>query len=49
MQVSNHLDDDNLLRLGDVHASNVKLNPDIQVHTIQDDSAQDPEQIGYLY
>jgi hypothetical protein len=49
MQVANHLDDDNLLRLGDVHASNVKLNSSVASFTIQDDSAQDPQQIGYLY
>ena len=42
MQVSNHLDDDNLLRYGDVHAANVKMNVDFGVPTIQDDSDQDP-------
>ena len=49
MQVANHLDDDNLLRLGDVYASNVKLNSSVASFTIQTDSAQDPQQIGYLY
>ena len=49
MQVSNHLDDNNLMRFGDVHASNVKMNPEVHVPTIQDDSAPEPEQIGYLY
>ena len=29
MQVANHLDDDDLLKFGDVHASNVKLNPTV--------------------
>ena len=49
IQVSNHLDDNNLMSFGDVHASNVKMNPKVGVPTIQDDSAPEPEQIGYLY
>ena len=49
IQVSNHLDDNNLMSFGDVHASNVKTNLKVGVPTIQDDSAPEPEQIGYLY
>jgi len=49
VQVANHLDDDNLLKYGDVHASNVKLNPDVLHHQIQDDTNPEPQHIGYLY
>jgi len=49
MQVANHLDDDNLMRFGDVHASNVKLNHRVPTFHKQDDSAPEPELLNYLY
>ena len=41
MQVTNYLDDNNLIRCGDVHASNIKLNPNTLHHNIQDDTEQE--------
>ena len=49
MQVANHLDDETLMRHGDVHASNVKLNRDVLCHQIQDDTEKKQQHIGYLY
>ena len=49
MQIANHLDDSNLLRFGDVHASNVRLNKEQLTFHQQDDSSPSPNNLNYLY